>query len=1001
MKKVTKKLNKAQITAICLLIATIAILAIYLVIRVVIPKLAKDDAPKELPEVREYEALYLGRPVAYPTIEEKAMTFIEVNGPNGRFGMSRDSIGNFLFHYYLDGKETPVPYIPPIYAEEAQFNYTSLYAKAGGNGFAGVYSLTYMCNALSTPYFSERIELPSEDADPEGRAELLRRYGLTSSEATQISFIYLEFDENGKAVADSEKAKVISIGKKAVSGIGYYFLVSDGNERDCIYYTASDYYSYAVNGFQELVNGMLITEGLGQMGTHAPLLTPSFKQWVTTMHDKADDVIGSDIIDKSDIVFSATERIPIDNLKEALPESSPDGYTVNEIKKHFDIAELVGHAELARIKAAFLGRNVGEISGDELIITIINDGKLSEDKLLSFGEDGTVTYTYKITAIESAITATDERTDGKVLDTDTYVKVTYTYTEGEKALGYNTHAVIKLSDLAEDERAKLVGADIGELGEGNEINITLTYSKDENAVKSVESFVLTGIVSIFDEYGANADKVTETGSVLISYYSTLDGVKSEETTMLISMPDNDDSEKTKLLKNVLLGKSKGTLNTTVYNNEFYYEVMRSFASYDVKSVDYFVVNELKVSFKFTNTVDKDPFYETNYQNTLSGRYALYGLNDACCIRLVRLLGGISTTTSGTSSQAQGLSGETVAVGLTVENMKKYGLYAHKILFVLPRGIYTEDVELNTGMLTNEHTIYHSLSEIEYNIYISEEHIDEDGKPYRYMGSDMYDIVAKVDSSEFGFLDRDFVEFWADRNMISGYVGNIASMKVEFNMDDLKGVYNFEQTVTEMYQGYENGKIIISNVKKDNYEAFDEQKIIVTTTEDSFSTRIKELMTSSGLSMYNLDVLYDKTQGDGNPSYYSGTPFRLGVTSFNDLYQMLLRTRYQDIIEENRDDDAANDILPTEATRVFSLTIKLSHVRPGSDNNGYKFDFHRIDDRRVMVCTYRTDENGNKIAEIGEVYDFYISTFGFKKLVAAYVTLLNGGNIDSSVSYPEV
>jgi hypothetical protein len=54
----------------------------------------------------------------------------------------------------------------------------------------------------------------------------------------------------------------------------------------------------------------------------------------------------------------------------------------------------------------------------------------------------------------------------------------------------------------------------------------------------------------------------------------------------------------------------------------------------------------------------------------------------------------------------------------------------------------------------------------------------------------------------------------------------------------------------------------------------------------------------------------------------------------------------------------------------------------------------------MVSFYITDENGDKIESYGEVCDFYITTFAFKKLVNNYVYLLNGEVVDESVGYPD-
>ena len=75
-----------------------------------------------------------------------------------------------------------------------------------------------------------------------------------------------------------------------------------------------------------------------------------------------------------------------------------------------------------------------------------------------------------------------------------------------------------------------------------------------------------------------------------------------------------------------------------------------------------------------------------------------------------------------------------------------------------------------------------------------------------------------------------------------------------------------------------------------------------------------------------------------------------------------------------------------------------HLQVEGKEYYYTYDFYRIDDRRVMVSLYRSDADGNKIDTLGEVSDFYITTFAFKKLVNQYIGILNGEHVDESVSY---
>ncbi len=992
MKQVTKKINKAQITTICLLIAAILFSAAYLVIKKIILTAQTDSTDTSSLEIYEGESVYNSIRVAYPVISTSQIVSVQVHSADDRYGIVKNDAGEFLFYYYPDDENTPTVYIPPVsLSVGSDFDYSSLYASETDSSIGSIYRILYLCSAISTPYYTERIAIPSDEEDHDGRMEALARYGFTQSGSTFLSFQYVEYDDDGAVIEGSEQLRTVVIGKQAVSGSGYYFLVDD---RDCIYYTPTNYYSYVKGGLQEFINGNLIIEGIDDTGAQAPYLTPSFKCWNGTVYDDPADAITDNILSSgADIIVDCVSRVPIDDTSGGVDYSADgfDGYDTESGTSHFDMSSFKSHPDLARIKASLLGQTVGD--GKSIILTVVNNGELSDNKLLSFGDDGTVSYTYTVSAIESAITETAERMSGTVSDTDKYVKVTYTYTSGEVSLGYDTHAVIKLSDLSDTDRAKFIGREIGELGEGNEITINMTYT-EENAVSSAKSFVLTGIVSIFDEYGYTASTVTEQSSVLISYYKVLDGIKSSEQTMLISMENL--GTQLEALSDILIGKGVSEMKRTVYNETFYYELMREFVEYEITDIKFFVVNELTVSFGFVNASERDPFYgELVYENRLEGDNGIYGLNSGACEALVRLLGGIEVSDSSSSNTAVGLSGETVAVGLTVENMEKYGLYAHKLYFVLPQGIYEMDIYDDDGELIDTVSDYGHLSELAFTLYISDEKLDQDGNIVRYIGSDMYDIVAKVDASDFTFLDEDFVEFWARRNLMMMNIENLAGLKLEFNMTDLCGTYDFDVEYTTKYYAFADGKYIVSTEKEDGYTAFEEEKVKVTVSDDAFSTTVKEYIDYYGVSSFDMDTLYGYTLCGGTPTLYPGSTDLMGVAYFNTVYEILQLTRFEGTLTEEEKAEVREEL------RVFSMEIEISKTKPGEQNYGYRYDFYRIDDRRVAVAISRVDENGNKVASQSDICDFYVSTFAFKKLVANYVALLNGEEIDAAVAYPDI
>ena len=1084
MKVVNKKLSKAQLATICLLIASIVFLGAYFAISAISKKLASNNSGNTRPsapsiELIEGESSYLNQPVAYPAVQENQILLLQVDGPSGKFDISRypDDQGSFMFHYYTDDeKSVAIPYIPPIYGAEGDFNYESLYAIEQNDGYGRIYYLTYLCSAVGSPYFKERIDLPE---NKEQRDALLREYGLTESERTMVSFMYGERDsKTGLIVEGSEKVRNVAIGKKALSGVGYYFMV-DG--RDCVYYTGSEYFKYALVGFNEFIKGMLVSAGIASDSTYEPYLTTDFKTWVGTTYKEESDKVFTYSKAESDhgyenpeVIVGADVKVSVDKGLDFVPkEDDFNGYEITANERYtFDLESLRAHADFKRIEAAFKGKNVGSYKDNEILLTLLNELYNSDSKLLDFGgEFGSLDYKYTVTAIESVISDSGERTEGQITADDTLVKITYRYENGGKSVQHDCHAVVDLNDLG-DEAGKLVGQSIGKLdtpvvidmkytkdvyeytverinavifenGEekttgsvlstAKELKITYSCKKngeyilqsatsqfkledipasyalkfrgysvgkelseddiyfrivDTNALSTNEKYVLTEVLSIFDEVDGEvvmSNKISEKSYVSIAYYRVIGGVTGKSETTIIRLCDIADTDRLAPLKTELLGKSKGELKIIVYNTDYYYECMREFATYEISSIDYFVANEQIVSFRFCNASKRDPYYgDTFFENTLKNKFKLYGLNADSCEEVVKFFGGIGSD----SSSAIGLSGTTVAVGLTLENMEKYGLYAHRVYFELPRGIYDAS-EGTEGDSSDQISDYGWFSTLGFTLYISDVDYDEDGSRIRYIGSDMYDLVAKVPADNLDFLEKDFVEFWARRNMVMMSIEKLEKLTLDFNMEDLKGEYTFSLSFDKVYCGYVDSKYVVSDEPFEGSSPIEEERVNVTVSPDAFDTELKRLMTSSGSDSYSLIALYNQTMGDGfSTVYYPNTNDPMGPACFNDVYEILQMSRYQGMLTEEEQAAAY------EREKILTIRIKVT------TGDYYNYDFHRLDDRRIMVALYRTDSDGNKLDNGMQVSNFYVTTFAFKKIVGNYINLLDGKSIDAVVGYPE-
>ena len=86
----------------------------------------------------------------------------------------------------------------------------------------------------------------------------------------------------------------------------------------------------------------------------------------------------------------------------------------------------------------------------------------------------------------------------------------------------------------------------------------------------------------------------------------------------------------------------------------------------------------------------------------------------------------------------------------------------------------------------------------------------------------------------------------------------------------------------------------------------------------------------------------------------------------------------------------------ECILKISVTLdQKSSKNTTTDTHAY--EFYRLDDRRIMVCQYQYDKDGNVTTQ--KVSDFYISTLAFKKIVGNAVGLLNAEKVDQDVAYP--
>ncbi len=946
------------------------------------------------PEIFDGEAIYLNSPIAYPQVSESKMNYILVKNKTGTFDLTRpDKNGAFWLGYDIGyGVQNMMLYAPPIMEVEGDFDYQSLYATVD-SGYGSIYMLTYLCSAIGTPYFNERIVLPDPDTAKDEqererltseREALLSEYGF-GAESTTVSFAYTDTDESG---AETSKTHSVTIGGRAVSDSGYYFMV-DGR-KNYVYYTASSYFDYALSGFHTFVKGMLVSEGIASDSAYEPYLTTDFREWKSEMH-KIDGeqvtagslaIAGGTVIE---LLNASRDYVPVEGER-------TDGYTEGALGQiSFDLEKLAAHHDFKRIESTLTSLKVGALD-QSVTVTLTSSDAENTDKLLDLSSIPSVLYQYTVYSIESVLTDTYESAvPGELVGERNLVKIAYNVAVGgtEKS-SILRHAIIDLESplLSPECVSAFRSSAVGTLP--SPIRFDINYSKD-NSYKVTESFVISDIVKIYDAEGKAAAAVTETSYVTVKYHEIINGVKGDTGTLALSLSDMSSFKNGDKIKAALIGRGvSSNINLVAYESESHYELLRDFIAYKINNIEYFVTSKLVVSFKFVNASERDPYYgESFYENTLKNEYSFYGLNAGACEKVVEFLGGVGT--NGTVSSS-GLSGTTVAIGLTHENMEKYGLYNYKIYFELPRGItdVTEGTEFDDSSLLSD---YDWVSTLGFNLYISDKRFDREKNAwYRNVGSDMYDLIARVYGEEFDFLEYDFIDFYARRTLLMVDIDNVDKIEMNFGMTDVYGSYTFDVNTTKKYIGMNSsGQTVAADEYFEGSTPASLHTVSITAKGDRIETEFEKILRNeSTTGRVSVTRLYNVVNNGGKDMGTQGLN-TVGVSNFKDVFEITQLMAYEGAIHNLSDEERARAEASKSDAPELTMRVKLT-----DSSYYYSYEFRRFDDRRVMVTLFRSDADGNAVT--AETSDFYISTFAMKKLVRSYVDLLDGKYIKTDDGY---
>ena len=691
----------------------------------------------------------------------------------------------------------------------------------------------------------------------------------------------------------------------------------------------------------------------------SPLKSIDFKDKESIRYDYEIIAIEAIITDEREIIDTGTP-VGDNTLLKITYNYTVDGKAVTEYTSHALID--------------FKDKNVDYVVS-EIIEIKDKDGKRVE----KVTEDSSVFYRYHLVV------------DGKVGDSKT-ATVSLAKTDGEteeikqlraallgkqvsKELDIKVRSYIKYSGIPTEVSSALRSAKIGELS--SPIKFSMDYTK-ETAARYDTQTVICDIIEIYDKNGKAMTKVTEDSEVLYRYYLVIDGKVDDDIHVArLSPKAEDDTDYIKQIRKALIGREiSSNIELVAITDTDYSELLYDFITYRISEIKYFVTGELVSSFGFVNWEFRDRFFgESIYENQMDGKNSLYGINADACIEIVKILTGINASSS--STQASGLvANETVALGLSPEIMDKYDLYDYTIHLEIPRGI----VERNDEYAEDEEELsnYDWLDTLSFEIYVSRKQYDGT----RYIASDMYDLVAKIDGAKFDFLELDFTEYWARNNLLMVDFLLVEKLMLKFDMADVYGEYSFDMVHERVYVD-DQGVPHTQPPENGGYDRYDISHINTSQSGNCMETELSKYLASAGLDSVSMSTLYNNVRGDG--SMIMGGKDSLGSTQFKNLMHLIYGTYYTGTLSEEE----------KAAAKENAPIMRLDMLIETSDNY-YTYEFYRVDDRRVMVSLSHTDEHGNNnVAE-----DFYISSFAFKKVVRGFVDVLNAKDIDSEISYSD-
>ncbi len=536
--------------------------------------------------------------------------------------------------------------------------------------------------------------------------------------------------------------------------------------------------------------------------------------------------------------------------------------------------------------------------------------------------------------------------------------------------------------------------------------VKLEFTYDDTANMYHIEVKLESIDSVKSESGETLSAVAYGSTVTMTYIFVEDGERVGEYTNTLTIPREEDMDVDEkwvemgydasqiyTLRNFfrgILGKTVGSYvdaeGNSTYGVTISYpqEVICDFTLYEGGKIEFVTDYEEILTFGHTN--DRDVFHGTSAYTIYSpDDKALYGI-DANSVMQVLL------------SFEDMKGNQTVALGLDNDTMREYKLFAYKLTYEMPFDCYT--VTSSKGQ-----TLFYHKSSITFHLYISEK--GEDGS--RYVGSDQYDLVAKVDDgSLFDFMEWDFYSRWMQNSLLMLNYPDLKGMVFDLNFEEEKynhlwgfevnvdrnypnkasdGTYDY---VNKLYASLVDGGEGTGNMTYEEMRAIFEYEYFA--NSDDYSKIPYESQMHISASRYiqtisdtlrNVTDLKNGTDLDKIYSYghtYSQNEYD-GTYSLRKVIYLVNSIYYYGEAENDLTDAEKAEILAGEYTMALALTL----CDESGKQYGYTLRFYNYSGHSLVSITDERDGTNTSL--------FYIQSRDVMKIAKCVVDITEGKIID--------